>query len=183
VAAAKSWIERLWSEERRRANRKESLPLAAYYWDGSVPAPRQVRDISPEGMYLLTEQRWYLNTLINMTLVRSDKPEDDPERSVRLTARVVRSGTDGVGMAFLLPRKARSGAGAFNEYDADRKSLIGFLARLQADTGRTVLMVFSMVLAVVAWSQSAQGAGLRLTRFAVAAAISLKTATPVQFEV
>ena len=86
MAPGNSWFERLWSEERRRGERK-ALPLAAYYWDGAAPSPRQVRDISPEGMYLLTEQRWYPNTLVTMTLVRIDRPETDPERALRLTAR------------------------------------------------------------------------------------------------
>jgi hypothetical protein len=139
MAPGKSWFERLWSEERRRAERK-ALPLAAYYWDGAAPSPRQVRDISPEGMYLLTEQRWYLNTLVTMTLVRSDMPEADPERALRLTARVVRAGTDGVGMAFVLPTENR-GKDERERFstDASRKDLIEFLARLQSDTGRTIL--------------------------------------------
>ena len=139
MAPGKSWFERLWSEERRRAERK-ALPLAAYYWDGAAPSPRQVRDISPEGMYLLTEQRWYPNTLVTMTLVRKDKPETDPERALRLTARVVRGGTDGVGMAFVLPASNHSGDPRERfATDASRKELIQFLARLQADTGRTIL--------------------------------------------
>jgi hypothetical protein len=145
MASGKSWFERLWSEERRRADRKTSLPLAAYYWDGAVPAPRQVRDISPEGMYLLTEQRWYPNTLVTMTLVRSDKPESDPERALRLTARVVRAGTDGVGLAFVLPTSNRAGdeQGSFTT-GANRKDLIEFLARLQSDTGRTIIKFASL---------------------------------------
>ncbi len=139
MAPGKSWFERLWSDERRRGERK-ALPLAAYYWDGAAPSPRQVRDISPEGMYLLTEQRWYLNTLVTMTLVRSDKPDTDPERALRLTARVVRAGTDGVGMAFVLPtaNRSRDERERFAT-DASRKDLIEFLTRLQADTGRTIL--------------------------------------------
>jgi hypothetical protein len=139
VAPGNSWFERLWSEERRRGERK-ALPLAAYYWDGAAPSPRQVRDISPEGMYLLTEQRWYPNTLVTMTLVRIDRPETDPERALRLTARVVRAGTDGVGMAFVLPT-ANRGNDERERFatDATRKDLIEFLARLQSDTGRTFL--------------------------------------------
>jgi hypothetical protein len=140
MAPGKSWFERLWSEERRRADRKTSLPLCAYYWDGSVPAPRQVRDISPEGMYLLTEQRWYPNTLVSMTLVRSDKKEGDPQRSIMITTRVVRSDTDGVGLAFVLPTSKRVGD-LENSFmmGADRKALIGFLKSLQGDTGRKIL--------------------------------------------
>lgn len=139
MAPGKSWFERLWSDERRRVNRETSLPLSAYYWDGSVPEPRQVRDISPEGMYLLTEQRWYPNTLVSMTLIRSDKPEGDSRRSITMTTRVVRSGTDGVGLAFVNSQSKRLGdlEDSFT-IGADRKALIGFLEGLQADTGHKI---------------------------------------------
>lgn len=142
----KSWFERLWSEERRRAERHTSLPLAAYYWDGAAPAPRQVRDISPEGMFLLTEQRWYPNTVITMTLTRSDKPVSDPEGSIKIATRVVRSGTDGVGLAFVLPPASTRGVDGVFAYVAGRKELTQFLARLQADTGR-VLKYASLIAA------------------------------------
>lgn len=144
MASIKGWFERFWPEERRQDKRQTALPLAAYYWDGGVPAPRQVRDISLEGMYLLTEQRWYPNTMVTMTLMRSDKSEGDPERSIKLTARVVRAGTDGVGMAFVLPRIRRS-QGSEDSFlgETDRKTLHQFLARLQADTGRTLIKFVS----------------------------------------
>ena len=93
----KGWLEWLWPQERRGSTRKSSVPLAAHYWDGDTPAPRGVRDISSDGMYMLTEQRWYPNTLVSVTLTRNDRPEDDPARSIRVTAKVVRSGRDGVG--------------------------------------------------------------------------------------
>lgn len=135
----KTWFERLWSEERRDAERQTSLPLAAYYWDGATPTPRQVRDISPTGMFLLTEQRWYPNTMIAMTLTRSDLPETDPERSIKIAARVVRAGTDGVGLSFVVPPSRTRGSEGPFAYVADRKGLTQFLARLQADAGRNVV--------------------------------------------
>jgi hypothetical protein len=160
MADGKSWFERLWPTERRQGKRQTALPLAAFYWDGGIPAPRQVRDISSEGMYLLTEQRWYPNTLITMTLTRSDKIDGDPDRSIRLTARVVWSGTDGVGMEFVLPRTRRS-QDEDNPFlgEANRKTLIEFLARLQADTGRpTLKFVFLLPLSRM---QREMGHGLR----------------------
>jgi len=147
MAPAKSWFERLWSEERRRAERHTALPLAAYYWDGAAPAPRQVRDISPEGMFLLTEQRWYPNTMITMTLTRSDKPDTDPDRSIKIATRVVRSGTDGVGLAFVVPSsRSRNSDGPF-AYVADRKDLTEFLARLESDTGHKILKYATLIAA------------------------------------
>ncbi len=145
----KSWFDRLFSDERRKDERRSALPLVAYYWDGSAPTPRRVRDISAAGMYLLTEQRWYPNTLIKMTLTRSDKPENDPRRSIVVTARVVRSEADGVGLAFLLSksRDARNYEGLMPE-EADRKSLLEFLARLQGDIEHAVTKFLSLVSSI-----------------------------------
>ena len=158
MVPGKSWFERLWSEERRSAERHTSLPLAAYYWDGAAPTPRQVRDISPGGMFLLTEQRWYPNTMITMTLTRSDKPESAPDHSIKIATRVVRSGTDGVGLAFVNPPvKSRNSNGPF-AFVADRKDLISFLARLEADTGRNILKYASLIAASLIAVATLEGA-------------------------
>ena len=134
-----SWFARLWSKDRRRAKRRDALPLVAHYWDGASPEPRQVRDIGVDGMYLVTEDRWYPNTLIKMTLTRSDKAEGEPDRSVAVTARVVRVGTDGVAFAFVLPSSIQA-LDAESDFhgEADLRNLKAFLARLQTDSGHTV---------------------------------------------
>ena len=93
-----SW---LWPSERRRARRKPTRGLAAYYWNGAEPEPRRVKNLSVEGMYLVTEERWYPNTLICMTLTRTDSEPDDALHSVKVVARVVRSESDGVGLSFV----------------------------------------------------------------------------------
>jgi hypothetical protein len=95
---AKSWFKRFWSSsERRKGRRKSPLPLVAYfYWNGGVPEPRQVRDVSSTGMYLLTQQRWYPKTLITMTLMRTDKQPDDPDRYLTINVKVVREDAAGV---------------------------------------------------------------------------------------
>lgn len=140
MAAEKSWFERLWSKERRRGKRQSFPPLVAYYWDGAAPRPHPVRDTSSSGMYLLTEQRWYPNTLVTMSLVRTDKRTTDPDRSIELVGKVVRSGSDGVGLEFLLSHASRSdqeqdGAG-LGVREADRKTLQGFLASVRSDSAR-----------------------------------------------
>jgi len=128
MGLSNSFVNWLWPSERRRAKRKEALPLAAFYWDGSEPKPRQVKNVSPDGMYLLTDERWYPNTMLQMTLVRSDRREGDPGYSLRLAARVIRSGHDGVGFAFVLrPNGAKHATGVF-ETQATRADLKSFLA-------------------------------------------------------
>jgi hypothetical protein len=137
MTAGKRFIDWLWPNERRQGKRQPALPLAAYYWDGGNPEPRQVRDISPKGMYLLTERRWYTNTILQMSLTRTDKAEGEPHRSLRVTARVVRSGKDGVGFAFLIAREKRSGEARLFSDDADLRSLAEFLASLPGHTKST----------------------------------------------
>ena len=134
-----SWFAQLRSKDRRRAKRHTALPLAAYYWGGGSSEPHQVRDIGIDGMYLVTEDRWYPNTLIKMTLTRSDKDQGEPDRSIAVTARVLRAGTDGVAFVFVLPSsmQAIDPESAFHK-EADRKTVEKFLLRLQADSGSTV---------------------------------------------
>jgi len=87
--------------ERRRAERRAVPGLVAYYWDGGPPVRHPIREISLTGMYLLTEERWYLGTGVMMRLQQMDSNQDDPDHSIAVHARAVRWGTDGVGMAFL----------------------------------------------------------------------------------
>jgi hypothetical protein len=136
----KSWFESLFSNDRREAERSPGPPLLAYYWDGAAPVPHKVRDINLSGMYLLTDRRWYPNTLITMTLMRSDKQAADPERSIVVTTRVVRADNDGVGLAFILPRssKPRDPDSTFAP-QADKKLLSKFLAHLPGENGHAVL--------------------------------------------
>jgi hypothetical protein len=136
----KSWLESLFSNDRREAERSPGPPLVAYYWDGATPVPHRVRDINMSGMYLLTDGRWYPNTLITMTLMRSDKNAADPERSIVVTTRVVRADNDGVGLAFILPRstKPRDPGSTFAP-QADKKSLSRFLQQLSGENGQAVL--------------------------------------------
>lgn len=142
MALSNSFLNWLWPTERRRAKRKEVLPLAAYYWDGSAPKPRQVKDVSPDGMYLLTDERWYPNTMLQMTLVRSDRREDEAGYSIRLAARVIRSGHDGVGFAFVLrPNGAKHAMGVF-ETQTTRTDLKSFLAGLYRDIAEGTCQAF-----------------------------------------
>ena len=105
MASMKVWLERFFHQEARRATRLESLPLIAYNWDAPHPKSWAVRDVGFGGMYLLTTERWYPNTLIMMTMVRTDTTAAD--RSIQVMGRVTRSGEDGVGFEFVLPSAKR----------------------------------------------------------------------------
>ena len=95
------FLRRLLGHERRRAERHVLPGLVAYYWEGGPPTPHSIREISLTGMYLLTEERWYLGTVLMMRLQQSDSAEIDPEHSIAVHAKAVRHGADGVGMEFL----------------------------------------------------------------------------------
>ncbi|HEX4021265.1 MAG TPA: PilZ domain-containing protein [Acidobacteriaceae bacterium] len=140
MKSAKGWFAKLFSENRRMAERQEVPRLVAYYWDGGTPMERAIRDISSGGLYLYTEERWYPNTVIMMTVQRSDKVEGDADRSIAVQARVIRSGKDGVAFKFIFPRTQDSvGAQSFPANAADKKAFGKFLHRLREDTGHAVM--------------------------------------------
>ena len=133
VARCFEWLT---SRERRKAERRERLPLVAHYWDGGAPIAHEVRDISRRGLYLSTEQRWYPGTLVMLTLQREDLSESHPDRSITIRAKVIRSDAGGVGFSFVMPEKrtrlfTRSGLPS----GADKKSFERFLGRLRANRG------------------------------------------------
>jgi hypothetical protein len=102
----KNWWQRLLSDEPpdpRKATREPLPGLVAYFFTGGVPAAHQVRNISPTGLYVLTDERWYIGTVIRITL--TDQHEPTIERSITLNAKVVRWGNDGAGLQFILQGK------------------------------------------------------------------------------
>jgi uncharacterized membrane protein (UPF0127 family) len=99
----KNWLMRLLEDEIRdpRSAPRESLPgLVAYFFRGGAPMPDAVRDISMTGLYLVTSERWYMGTVVQMTLTHRDRSIIG--RSMSLYALAVRSGSDGVGFRFVL---------------------------------------------------------------------------------
>ena len=101
-----AWLEsvfwrRLMGQERRSAKRHVLSWLVAYYWDGGRPLSHGVRDISLTGMYLLTADRWYPGTVIQITLQETHPPEVNAQRWILVHAKIVRQGSDGVSLAFL----------------------------------------------------------------------------------
>lgn len=128
----KSWLERWWSPDPRKAPREQAPGLAAYYWNGSVPEAHGIRDISSSGLYVVTEERWYLGTLVLMTLQKNDAGEEIAERSIQVLSRAVRWGQDGVGLQFVLAdsKEVRKGKTPLMEV-AEKKELDRFLQQLK----------------------------------------------------
>ena len=127
-----SWFARLLFPEKRSTDRRSTervgAPhLAAYYWNGSQPEPHSVRDISSSGIYLLTEDRWHPGTLLMVTVQKPVTADDTrSSRSIRVQSKVIRSGADGVGFAFVFPGTADPPNSGPSFQGADQNALIAF---------------------------------------------------------
>jgi hypothetical protein len=130
----KNWFEELMTRNQRRPQRYIAPQVVAYFWDGGTPTAHCIRDISSNGLYLLTTQRWYPGTLVTMTLQRTEKDEAGVRQAITVQARVMRSGEDGVGLRFVVPKTAEGRR--IQEYIAegmkveDQNTLARFLSSL-----------------------------------------------------
>ena len=122
--------------DRRRARRSPSTGLVAYYWTGGSPKAYKVDDISPRGFYLITDERWAQETMILITLQRTDKAEDDPEGAITVESKVVRWGPDGLGLEFVLSEFIDPDSGEILPgRSSDKKALEHFLEQLNLPEG------------------------------------------------
>jgi hypothetical protein len=103
-----SWLARIgrWFRvvgERRRATRCAIPGLVAFYWEGGIPEPRDVLNLSTTGAYISTPRQWYPGTIIELTLqTAADGGGPSESRlAVHLSCRVVRCRAGGVGVRFL----------------------------------------------------------------------------------
>src|SRR5437016_5942803 len=94
----------------RRAARTLEPFVLAHYWNGSAPLGHGLRDISLSGAYIYTTDRWYLGTILQLSLQVDEAAASDmgltmPAASVRARCKVVRHGPDGVGVQFMFLKK------------------------------------------------------------------------------
>ena len=94
--------------ERRLAERQPAQDFFSHRWNGSELIQEAVKDISSTGIYIFTEQRWEPGTLLTLSLQRRGPLELSSDRRIEVMAKVVRSGNDGVGLAFELKDDAES---------------------------------------------------------------------------
>jgi len=135
----KSWLQRLLAPDppEPRKTLRAALPdLAAYFWTGGAPQPHAIRNISPTGMFVVTDERWYPGTLVQMTLRKAEREGSGPEATIALLTRVKRWGNDGVGLEFVVRDHRASRAGEAGMSEAiERKVLDQFLARIGHSKG------------------------------------------------
>lgn len=104
---SRNWLTRLLLGDHPvdpRKTQRESLPgLIAYFFTGGTPVGHEVLDISLTGLYIVTSERWYPGTVVQVTL--TDRHQPTVERSLTVHAKAVRWGSDGVGLEFVLESK------------------------------------------------------------------------------
>jgi len=130
IGRIKRWLLQE-SEEPRRATRSREPEIVVYYWDGSAPEGRRLRDISESGAYIYTTERWYPGTIVRIILqgwqmAAREDGTTGPAASTCIPARVVRHGTDGVAVEF-----------AFRDKE-EQESLRTFLAAIPQQPEQTV---------------------------------------------
>jgi hypothetical protein len=129
--AMKNWFNWLYSRERRKEPRQARPRLLAYYWDGGTPEPHELRDVSSDGFYLLTQERWYPGTLVMVSLQRIGAAENDSDRSITVQAKVVRLGDNGVALELVTPMESSlHGPYSGTVNGANRRTMRRFLQRL-----------------------------------------------------
>ncbi|WP_162601173.1 PilZ domain-containing protein [Occallatibacter savannae] len=101
LAASINWLEKFVTPEADRAERRRVEQFAAYRWNGTSLTCDTVHDISSSGLYLLTAERWQPGTIVALTLQREGPLDPDPARRITTQTRVIRCGSDGVGLSFL----------------------------------------------------------------------------------
>lgn len=101
IAASIRRLEKFVTPESDRAERRKVEQFAAYRWNGSDLKQDKVSDVSSSGLYLITQERWQPGTILALTLQREGPLDPDPARRITTQAKVVRCGTDGVGLTFL----------------------------------------------------------------------------------
>ncbi len=130
-----SWFIRFlrWLSTDRRGSKRHPLPgLVAYYWTGGAPQAFHIADISTNGLYLLTDERWFPGTMILMTLQRTNTEGDDPDDFISVLTKVIRWSADGVGLSFVPSNTVDLNSGeALPETGVGRKALHRFIQRVQ----------------------------------------------------
>jgi Flp pilus assembly protein TadG len=90
----------------KRATRYLGPQIAAFWWDGGTPTPREIRDISTTGAFLYTSERWYPGTILTVTLQENRQDgRANAASSISLPCKVVRHRPDGVGVHFMFSNK------------------------------------------------------------------------------
>ena len=101
--------------------------LAAYYWDGAAPVPHEVREVSTQGAYIVTSEKWCPGTIMNLGLAYKKQPAaNNPAANLGIGVRskVVSHGPDGVSVEFVYVNRR------------ERQDLVKFLQSIRSRGGQ-----------------------------------------------
>jgi hypothetical protein len=116
----------------RKASRHPELPLVGYVGTIRTSQAFPAGDISSDGFYMLTAEHWLPGTVIPVTLQINDTHGTGLAGTLIVQAKVVRSGPDGVGFAFVMAERGNLESGDSQlEGWGDKDALERFLQRLK----------------------------------------------------
>jgi len=84
----------------RNGERAGFAGTVAYFSADGEPAVNVIRNLSPTGLYVVTQERWPIGMEVKMSLQRAD---DAAEAPISVQMRVMRWGADGMGLEFIQP--------------------------------------------------------------------------------
>lgn len=125
--------------DRRKGARYVFSNLVAYTWNGEVPEPLPIGDISESGLYLVTQERWFLGTRMLMTLQKANADNAAQHESIAVQTKVVRWGADGEGLSFILSDSPEHlGDENWPEAVANKRKLKKFLHHMKSEEGSSL---------------------------------------------
>ncbi len=117
--------------DQRNAARHPVPPLIAFLGTARSSPQYGVGDISAVGFFMLTPERWLPGTEMPVTLQRTDAGGPDHADAITVLSTVVRTDSDGVGFAFVLPKSEQVDSGDPLGTWATKKHLDRFLHGLK----------------------------------------------------
>jgi hypothetical protein len=120
-----------WLYPEQRKKERRFVPLFAYFGTVCSSQPYEVGDISAVGFYMITPERWLPGSPFPVTLQRTDADLTEQDGSISVQARVVRSGSNGVGFEFVLEDSQNTPAGSMPGCAATQEDMDRFLRAIQ----------------------------------------------------
>ena len=126
--------------------------VVAYYWDGAAPVPHPVRNLSAYGANIVTTEKWFPGTVIQLTLQHGahvNGPGDQvgsPAVSVR--TRVVSQDADSVRVVFVCLNKEERHTLRRFLHDIERVETTLTPRRMSASSGAS-LVEFALLLPLI----------------------------------
>lgn len=84
----------------RRKEKRHVIPGSLAYFSIGTPRPQEVSNISTEGFYVRTSDRWSEGTSLLVGLQIINPVSREVEAMISVQSKVVRTGTDGVGFVY-----------------------------------------------------------------------------------